>query len=46
MRLDVVKVGRILESGIVPVQVLHPPIDIRVVMLFVTHTQGEFIIVQ
>lgn len=30
--LDVLKVGRALESVVVPIEVLHPPIQVRVVV--------------
>lgn len=30
MSLDAVKVGCVLECGVVPVEVLHPPVDVRV----------------
>lgn len=33
MRFDMLKVGRVFECWIIPVQVLHPAIDIRVVVL-------------
>lgn len=33
MDLDVFKVGRLLERFIIPIQILEPSVDIRVIML-------------